>query len=215
MLFVLKRLPVIMGLLIMLALSCSLLSVSCDGFTDTSYVNTPTPTSPPPALPAPASPSTSANFCTNTDATGSPFRGWPTTDAAKWGDGWITPGGRYCDPAYTFGTHEGIDFLYYLGTPIRATGEALVLEAGWHGVMGNYVRLCSGIVSGWCVRYMHLSSIAVSQWDTASDGQVIGYAGGTGSGAGGDASGSNGRVHLHYDMAFNDQFIDPYTTLHR
>lgn len=224
MVFVVKRLPILMIVLVVLALSCSLLSVSCDGFTDTAYLNTPTPTPLPTATPLPpVSPGavTTPNapnhfgFCGNLSPVASPFGGWPTTDTSKHGDIWITPGGLFCDPDYGFGTHEGIDFLYYLGTPVRATGEALAVEAGWNDVMGNYVRLCSGIVSGWCVRYMHLSSIAIPQWDTATDGQVIGYVGGTGTGAGGDLSGSNGRVHLHYDMTFNNDFYDPYPTLSR
>ena len=143
---VIKRLPLIFFGLLMLALSLSVLSVQCGGFSDQTYLNTPTP--PPTDEPIVAvvdAPDYGVPYCENTAlAPDNPFRGWPANDASFWGDGWISAGGRYCDPEYgQTWEHEGIDFAYWLGTPVVATAEALVIAAGWNDMMGNYIQLCS------------------------------------------------------------------------
>lgn len=125
-----------------------------------------------------------------------PFRGWPTNV------GPITA--TFCDPAYTaqFGrTHWGIDIGLPQGTPVYATAQANVLEAGFHSEMGNYIKLETG---GWVATYMHLHTIDVMTGDVVTKGQQIGTINSTGFSTG---------DHLHYQLHRPDgSKIDPLPT---
>jgi murein DD-endopeptidase MepM/ murein hydrolase activator NlpD len=87
------------------------------------------------------------------------------------------------------GFHPGIDIAPPYGTPIHAAKDGVVIFAGWNGGYGNFVLIDHG--GGLVTGYAHQSQIAVSQGQTVSQGQVIGYEGSTG-----DSTGP----HLHFEV---------------
>ena len=100
--------------------------------------------------------------------------------------------------------HLGVDIGARYGSPIYATKSGTVILTGgpWGGGYGNYVVLDHG--SGNTTLYAHMSSIAVGEGETVSQGQVIGYVGSTGNSTG---------PHLHYEIRENGSRIDPLTYL--
>lgn len=100
--------------------------------------------------------------------------------------------------------HLGVDIGASYGSPIYATKSGTVILTGgpWGGGYGNYVVLDHG--SGNTTLYAHMSSIAVDEGETVSQGQVIGYVGSTGNSTG---------PHLHYEIRENGNRIDPLTYL--
>lgn len=76
--------------------------------------------------------------------------------------------------------HLGIDYAAPTGTPIRAIGDGVVLEAGYRGGNGNFVKLKHN--KNHATGYLHMSRIApgVRTGARVSQGQVIGYVGSTG-----------------------------------
>jgi len=100
--------------------------------------------------------------------------------------------------------HLGVDIGASYGSPIYATksGTVILIGGPWGGGYGNYVVLDHG--SGNNTLYAHMSSVAVSEGQTVSQGQVIGYVGSTGNSTG---------PHLHYEIWENGGRIDPLTYL--
>ena len=96
--------------------------------------------------------------------------------------------------------HYGVDFAAPVGTPVRAVARGRVLEAGWQGGNGRFVKLRhhGEIVTG----YAHLVRIVPSVHPGARvrRGQIIGYVG-----ASGLATGS----HLHFVVYRDGQYVDP------
>lgn len=75
--------------------------------------------------------------------------------------------------------HQGIDLAAPIGTPIYATAEGTVSEAGYNsGGYGNLVKLDHG--RGIETRYGHMSRILVSPGQRIARGQLIGHMGSTG-----------------------------------
>lgn len=183
------------GVIILLALTALCLALitvpSCSGLIDDA-------SAPPQSTPPP-----STGTCENVgvEYPDNPFSGWPVSGGVNWGV--ITA--YYCDPEYfqQFGTHHyGIDLGYPEGTPVVGTANGSVSAAGWHDLMGLYVRVCA---DGWCSTYMHLSSIAVTPGQEVAAGSVLGLVGSTGNSTG---------PHLHYqinDPAWNT--VDPAPTM--
>ncbi len=85
--------------------------------------------------------------------------------------------------------HSGMDFKAPHGTPVRTTGDGVVIKAGRKGGYGNVVevRHKDGITS----RYAHLSRISVKNGQRVHVGQTIGKVGSTGRSTG---------PHLHYEV---------------
>jgi len=79
-----------------------------------------------------------------------------------------------------FRPHTGIDYAAPIGTPVQSVGEGIVIEAGYKGGAGNYVRIKhpNGYLSG----YMHLSKYGqgIRAGARVKQGDVIGYVGSTG-----------------------------------
>ncbi|MBQ8366186.1 MAG: M23 family metallopeptidase [Alistipes sp.] len=94
--------------------------------------------------------------------------------------------------------HEGVDLSAPKGTPVYATGNAVVLRSGWRPGYGELIELNHGF--GYKTRYGHLSKRYVEAGDSVTRGQVIGEVGNTGV-----SSGS----HLHYEVRFRDNTVNP------
>ena len=97
--------------------------------------------------------------------------------------------------------HTGVDWAAPYGTPIMASGNGTVIDAGWqNNGYGRMVRIrhSNGYVTG----YAHMSGIArnVTVGSTVTQGQIVGYVGSTGLSTG---------PHLHYEVSVNDRLVDP------
>jgi murein DD-endopeptidase MepM/ murein hydrolase activator NlpD len=94
--------------------------------------------------------------------------------------------------------HTGIDIGVGYGTPIHASASGQVIYAGWMDGYGNLVFIDHG--RGISTGYAHQSSIAVSNGQSVTQGQVIGYVGCTGHCFG---------PHLHFEVRVNGNPVDP------
>jgi murein DD-endopeptidase MepM/ murein hydrolase activator NlpD len=96
--------------------------------------------------------------------------------------------------------HQGIDFGAGAGTPVVAAGDGVVVEAGYNGGYGNWVKLRHS--GGWETAYAHLSRYGrgVRRGMRIAQGQVVGYVGSTGRSTG---------PHLHYEIWRNGARINP------
>lgn len=102
-------------------------------------------------------------------------------------------------PRYgTWRKHEGVDLAAPKGTPVYATGNAVVSEARWRNGYGELIELNHGF--GYKTRYGHLSKMYVKEGDSVTRGQVIGEVGNTG---------VSTSSHLHYEVRFRDNTVNP------
>jgi len=97
-----------------------------------------------------------------------------------------------------FEFHNGVDFPASYGTPVRATGAGVVVEAGWKGPYGLTVVVDHGY--GYRTLYGHLSSIAVRFGQRLERGDRVGLVGSTGRSTG---------PHLHYSVFRNGGEVNP------
>jgi len=94
--------------------------------------------------------------------------------------------------------HQGVDLKgTYLDT-VYATGEGVILHAGWCGGYGRCVTIFHG--GPYETTYAHLNKVFVKEKDTVCDEQPIGTVGNTGHSTG---------QHLHYELSFRGKNIDP------
>ena len=96
------------------------------------------------------------------------------------------------------GFHPGIDIAAAYGTPIAASKAGVVIYAGPDGGYGNFVCIDHG--GGVSTCYAHQSQIAVTQGESVSQGQTIGYEGSTG-----DSTGP----HVHFEVRINGSTENP------
>lgn len=96
--------------------------------------------------------------------------------------------------------HNGIDYAGPTGTPIHATGDGVVTEAGWHAGFGNRVVIEHDF--GISTLYAHLSRIHVTEGQRVSRGERIGDMGNTGRSTG---------THLHYEVHVGGRPVNPMT----
>lgn len=96
--------------------------------------------------------------------------------------------------------HKGVDYAAPIGTPIKATGDGKILEAGRKGGYGNAVVIQHG--QRYRTVYGHMSRFAkgIRSGVAVKQGQIIGYVGMTGLATG---------PHLHYEFQVNGQHVDP------
>ncbi|WP_373534343.1 M23 family metallopeptidase [Microcoleus sp.] len=94
--------------------------------------------------------------------------------------------------------HAGLDFKAATGTPVRATADGKVVDAGRNGGYGNMVEIDHG--NGTATRYAHLSKISVATGDKVTRGTVVGEVGSTGRSTG---------PHLHYEVRKHGNAVDP------
>lgn len=95
--------------------------------------------------------------------------------------------------------HRGIDIAAPSGTAIHATGDGVVIMAGWGSGYGREVVLDHG--HGMTTLYAHMSALAVAPGETVTRGQVIGYVG---------TSGRSTGAHLHYEVRIHDAPVNPH-----
>lgn len=108
--------------------------------------------------------------------------------------------GLRIDPVYgTPKMHKGLDFTAPQGTPIYATGDGLVVTAGYsEGGYGNHVEINHGY--GYETLYGHMVKVKVRKGQRVSRGEVIGWVGSTGKSTG---------PHCHYEVKVNGNNVDP------
>ena len=139
----------------------------------------------------------------NSSASQSPsYSGGAKPNAGGWV--WPCPGfyyiSSYVGPRWGR-THNGLDIAggSIYGKPIVAARAGTVIDAGWNsGGYGNYVMINQG--DGFITIYGHMSSVAASNGQSVSAGQVIGYVGNSGRSTG---------PHLHFEVRLNGSVEDP------
>ena len=96
--------------------------------------------------------------------------------------------------------HRGVDYAAPTGTPVYASGDGRVLEAGYSRANGNYIFIQHG--QTYTTKYLHLSRKSVRTGQTVKQRQVIGKVGATGYATG---------PHLHYEFLVNGVHRNPRT----
>ena len=94
--------------------------------------------------------------------------------------------------------HEGLDFPAAVGTRINAAAGGIVSFAGPSADYGKLIRIDHG--SGLETRYAHSSKLFVTVGQRVEKGQEIAEIGNTGRSTG---------PHLHYEIRFNGNALDP------
>ncbi|QRN41735.1 MAG: peptidoglycan DD-metalloendopeptidase family protein [Neisseriaceae bacterium] len=94
--------------------------------------------------------------------------------------------------------HSGIDIAGVTGAPVKATADGIVTFAGTSGGYGRTVKIKHGY--GYSTAYAHLSKIQVRNNQTVKAGDIIGNVGNSGLSTG---------SHLHYEIRYNDEPINP------
>jgi murein DD-endopeptidase MepM/ murein hydrolase activator NlpD len=97
-------------------------------------------------------------------------------------------------------THPGVDYYNRAGGPVYAAGDGVVTFAAEDPSYGYSVLIDHG--SGVEGHYAHMvpGSLKVKQGDHVKQGQLIGTMG---------HSGRAYAVHLHYELRFGGQLVDP------
>ncbi|WP_182113434.1 M23 family metallopeptidase [Actinotalea sp. JY-7876] len=98
--------------------------------------------------------------------------------------------------------HAGTDLRTWCGTPLYAGASGTVEWARARSGFGNQVMINHGYWQGQSLMssYNHMTSFAVSGGQQVSQGQLIGYAGNTG---------TSGGCHLHFEVYVNGNTRDP------
>lgn len=99
---------------------------------------------------------------------------------------------------YSSDWHPGIDIADYYGAPVYASASGFVVQAGWYGGYGRYVKIEHDY--GYMTAYGHMSSIAVSDGEYVEKGEIIGYVG---------SSGYSTGPHLHFEIMQYGEQINP------
>jgi len=95
--------------------------------------------------------------------------------------------------------HRGTDFAAPEGTPIMASGDGVIIKAGWCGGGGNCVKIKHNKTYQTIYAHMkNFSNIAIPG-NRVKQGQIIGYVGSTGLSTG---------PHLHYEVIENGKKIN-------
>jgi len=98
--------------------------------------------------------------------------------------------------------HAGIDLRDRCGEPVYAARAGTVQWAKFRSGYGGQVMIDHGWVNGSSLMssYNHMSSFAVGSGAQVGAGQVIGYAGNTGTSA---------ACHLHFEVYVNGGTVNP------
>jgi murein DD-endopeptidase MepM/ murein hydrolase activator NlpD len=94
--------------------------------------------------------------------------------------------------------HAGTDFAAPVGTPVYATADGIVTEAGWSSGYGRLIKIQHEF--GIETRYGHLNAIRVEVGQRVSRGDRIGDMGNSGRSTG---------PHLHYEVRVGGEPVNP------
>ena len=102
--------------------------------------------------------------------------------------------------------HNGDDISASCGTPLVAVANGVVVDEYFNSSYGNRLLIDIGFINGShiVVGDNHLSKYAVSVGTRVTQGQVVAYAGTTGSSTG---------CHLHFQVYSNGEFVNPMNYL--
>ncbi len=123
------------------------------------------------------------------ELSGASVDGTPQPARSASGMVWPTSGSVSSPFGYRWGAlHAGIDLDSGYGARIVAAKAGTVISAGYNGGYGNCVIIDHG--GSFSTLYAHQSKVVVSEGQSVSQGQLIGYVGGTGNVTG---------PHLHFE----------------
>ncbi|TNE51877.1 MAG: M23 family metallopeptidase [Bacteroidetes bacterium] len=94
--------------------------------------------------------------------------------------------------------HDGVDFPARIGTAIQATGDGVVVDAGWRHGYGKCVTIKHGY--GYETIYAHMNKMTVQKGQKVTKGQKIGEIGDTG---------LSTAPHLHYEVHYKGKKVNP------
>ena len=96
--------------------------------------------------------------------------------------------------------HLGVDYAAPVGTPIRSTGDGIIVEIGYNGGAGKFIKVKHNSI--YSTMYLHMSRYAkgMKKGVSVKQGQVIGHVGSTGLATG---------PHLDYRFFINGKAVDP------
>ncbi len=116
--------------------------------------------------------------------------------------GWISSRfGFRKDPFTTKQTfHRGLDFSVRLGTPVRVTGDGVVLAVQQQRGFGRVIKVDHG--NGVVTVYAHLSEQLVTKGTQVKRGDIIAKSGNTG---------RSSAPHLHYEIRIGGRPVNPLT----
>jgi murein DD-endopeptidase MepM/ murein hydrolase activator NlpD len=147
---------------------------------------------------------TSSTFALGAGACLNGYSGPPGDDA------WVWPARNH----YLSGTdymppvHPGIDVAIYMGMPIMASNNGVIVYAGWSqnrdGTPGYGNLVIIDHLNGFHTFYGHLLQINVSCGQKVFKGEVIGLGGSTGNSTG---------PHLHFEMRYDGYPQNPWGLL--
>lgn len=93
--------------------------------------------------------------------------------------------------------HTGTDIAAETGTKIVSATEGTVVLASTEGDYGNHLKIQINDV---IIVYAHCNKLYVKEGDTISQGQEIAEVGSTGNATG---------PHLHFEVRYQDRYVDP------
>ena len=96
--------------------------------------------------------------------------------------------------------HNGVDYAAKRNTPIRSTGDGVIIHQGWKSGYGRTIQIRHG--GEITTLYAHLESYnkKLNEGSKVNQGTVIGYVG---------DSGRATAPHLHYEFKVGDKRTDP------
>ncbi|CAG1065251.1 Murein DD-endopeptidase MepM [uncultured bacterium] len=94
--------------------------------------------------------------------------------------------------------HTGIDIANRIGTPVAASADGIVVQAGKNSSLGKFVSISHGY--GIKTTYGHLSEVMVKPGQKVKRGSQVGQMGNTGRSTG---------PHLHYAVSVNGLNVNP------
>ncbi len=95
--------------------------------------------------------------------------------------------------------HTGVDLSLPEGSPVRASGDGVVLRVAEDPVSGRFVVIDHG--HGVTTAYCHNSKVLVAEGQPIARGELVSESGNTGRSTG---------PHLHYQLEINGRPIDPF-----
>ncbi len=100
----------------------------------------------------------------------------------------------------TWKAHPAIDYVAPVGTPIKTVGDGTIYRIGFTRGNGNFIEVRHS--NGYSTIYLHMKGFArgLHKGSRVTQGQVIGYLGGTGMATG---------PHLCYRMRLNGRPVNP------